>query len=71
MILNEKLLIFPESLLETQEQQEGPTAAKPIEIEVSSLFPELLEPTVEKLIQELRAIEGLSNITDTQTCSWD
>jgi len=52
--------------VDPREQEAGPPIGKPIQIELSSRFPELLEPAVEKVLTGLRGIDGLINIEDSR-----
>ncbi|PIR39010.1 MAG: MFS transporter [Alphaproteobacteria bacterium CG11_big_fil_rev_8_21_14_0_20_39_49] len=53
-------------IINTQDEQAGPGAAKPIELIISSRKPELLEPAVTKILDLTGDIEGLVDIEDTR-----
>lgn len=48
--------------VETRKQEAGPPVGKPIQIEVASDRPELIEPAVRKIYDKLRRMEGLIDI---------
>jgi len=50
--------------VETREQEHGPPVGKPIQIELSSRYPELLPPEVSKVRKHLEAMNGLREIED-------
>jgi multidrug efflux pump len=50
--------------VETREQEHGPPVGKPIQVELSSRFPELLPPAVETVRRHLEGMEGLREIED-------
>ena len=50
--------------VETQKQEAGPPVGKPIQLEVSSDFPELIGPAVARIYERLRNTEGLVDIED-------
>jgi multidrug efflux pump len=53
-------------IVEIQEMEAGPPTGKDIQIEVSSYRPELLEPAVERILDRLRTVEGLKDISDSR-----
>ncbi len=53
-------------LVEIIKQEGGPGEGKPIEIEISSKNPELLNPTAAKLVNGLHKIAGLVDIEDSR-----
>jgi len=53
-------------VIEIRKQEGGPVQGKPIQIQVSSQFPELLQPTVEKLVAGLQQIRGLIDLEDSR-----
>lgn len=53
-------------LIEIQEMEAGPPTGKDIQIEVSSTHPQLLEPAVERILERLRTVEGLKDISDSR-----
>ncbi|HEY8518813.1 MAG TPA: efflux RND transporter permease subunit [Gammaproteobacteria bacterium] len=54
-------------VVEPQGQESGVTSGKPIQIEVASRLPELLDPAVERIIAGMREIGGIIDITDSRT----
>jgi len=52
--------------VDPREQEAGPPIGKPIQIELSSRFPELLEPAVETVLGGLNGLDGLINIEDSR-----
>jgi len=52
--------------VDPREQEAGPPIGKPIQIELSSRIPELLEPAVETVLGGLKGIDGLINIEDSR-----
>lgn len=53
-------------IVEIQDEKSGPKKAKPIELEIGSQFPELLEPTVVKILDNMSKVEGLVDIEDSR-----
>lgn len=53
--------------IESQQQEAGPTAGKPIQIEVSSLDPDEIAPAAEKIAELMRQMGGLRDIEDGRT----
>jgi multidrug efflux pump len=52
--------------IDPREQEFGPPVGKDIQIQLSSVFPELLTPALEKILAELENFEGLINIEDSR-----
>jgi multidrug efflux pump len=52
--------------IEVRKQEGGPVQGKPIQIQVSAQLPELLQPTVAKLVAGLQQIKGLIDIEDSR-----
>jgi len=50
--------------IETREQEHGPPVGKPIQVQLSSRFPELLPGAIETLRQQFESMEGLREIDD-------
>jgi len=50
--------------IETREQEHGPPVGKPIQVQLSSRFPELLPPAIESLRAHLENMPGLREIDD-------
>lgn len=57
---------IPGIIVEVLEQREGPPSGKKINIEVSSRFPELLEPVVEKLVDKMKKDGRFVDISDSR-----
>ena len=52
--------------IEARKPQDGPQQGKPISIELSSRFPELLVDTVGKVREALESLDGVINVEDTR-----
>ena len=50
--------------VETREQEHGPPVGKPIQIQLSSRFPESLPPAVKAIRSHLKSMDGLREIED-------
>ncbi len=50
--------------LEVRKDDNGPSSGKALQLEISSRFPELLQPTMEKIRSQLEAHAAFVNITD-------
>lgn len=53
-------------VIEIQEMEAGPPTGKDIQIEVSSYRPQLLEPAVERIVEQLEQVEGLKDVSDSR-----
>ncbi len=53
-------------IVDTRKQESGPPVGKPVQLQISSLYPELLPRAVAKMTAGLRAIGGLINIEDSR-----
>jgi multidrug efflux pump len=53
-------------IIDRRKQEQGPPVGKPVAVELSSRFPELLSPMVEKVLEGFYSIEGLINIEDSR-----
>jgi len=53
-------------IVDRRKQEQGPPVGKPVAVELSSRYPELLAPSVEKVLESFHAIEGLINIEDSR-----
>ncbi len=51
-------------IVEPRQQEAGPAVGKPIQIEVSSINPALIEPVALQISQALREVDGLVDIED-------
>jgi len=52
--------------VDPREEKAGPPIGKPVQLELASRFPELLEPAVEKVLAGLDRVDGLVNIEDSR-----
>jgi multidrug efflux pump len=52
--------------LEVRKEEAGPPVGKPIQVQLSSRFPEKLEPAVERLRAHFEQMDGLVDITDSR-----
>jgi len=64
--IKERTKDIPGIVINAQDEQAGPGAAKPIELEISSRIPQLLEPTVEAILASMENISDLVDIEDTR-----
>lgn len=53
-------------IIEFRKEKPGPPIGKPIFIELSSNYPERLEPELKKILQKLKSIKGLKGIEDSR-----
>ena len=53
-------------IVDTREQESGPPVGKPVQLQMSSVYPELLPAAVAKASAGLHAIDGLINIEDSR-----
>ncbi len=53
-------------IVDSRKQEEGPPVGKPIQLELSSRYPERLAPMVEKILPGLAEIGGFTNIEDSR-----
>ncbi|MCC7428520.1 MAG: efflux RND transporter permease subunit [Alphaproteobacteria bacterium] len=53
-------------VVETQRERAGPPIGKPVQIELASRFPELLQPAIARIAAEMRTMPGLRDIEDTR-----
>lgn len=54
-------------IIEIQEEKGGPVAGKPIDLQLSSQYPELLEPAVKKVLEKFKTMPALKDIDDTRS----
>ena len=54
-------------IVDTREQESGPPVGKPVQLQISSLHPEVLPVVVAKVAAGLHAIDGLINIEDSRS----
>ena len=52
-------------LIDAREEEQGPPVGKPLQLQMSSRFPELLPPLVNKVRARFESMDGLVNIEDT------
>ncbi|MCW5698397.1 MAG: efflux RND transporter permease subunit [Rhodospirillales bacterium] len=52
--------------VDPREEEAGPPVGKPVQLELSSRYPELLQPAVEKVLAKLPEIGDLINIEDSR-----
>ena len=65
--VREKTAHIPGIKIETSKQEGGPPSAADVQIEVSSRFPELLNPTVDAILERMRKTDGLVEIRDDRS----
>jgi len=53
-------------IIDRRKQESGPPVGKPIQVELSSRYPELLEPAIVQILQGLKDIGGFTNIEDSR-----
>ncbi len=53
-------------IVEAREPEVGPPTGKPVQLQLTSRFPELLAPEVEKIRRYFESIDGLIDIEDTR-----
>ncbi len=56
---------IPGIIVETREEEMGPPTGRPINIEISSLYPETLEPVAKNIIQRMQEAGTFVDINDT------
>ncbi len=54
-------------LVEAAEPDAGPPTGKPVQVHVSSRYPEAIEPVLNRILEKVRTIEGLVEIEDTRS----
>ena len=64
--IEEKISDLVGIIIDRRKQEQGPPVGKPVAVELSSRYPELLSPSVEKVLEGFYAIEGLINIEDSR-----
>ena len=52
--------------VDPREEEAGPPVGKPVQLELASRYPEVLAPTVEKILAGLAEIGGFENIEDSR-----
>ncbi len=53
-------------IVDRRKEEQGPPVGKPVVVELSSRYPELLNAGVEEVLKSLAAMKGLINIEDTR-----
>ncbi len=53
-------------IIDRRKQEQGPPVGKPVALELSSRYPELLAPSVERILEGFHSIDGLINIEDSR-----
>ncbi len=53
-------------IIEVQQQESGPPVGKPVQVQVSSRFPELLPPTIQRIRDEMDKIGGFVDVNDSR-----
>ena len=53
-------------IVDRRKEEQGPPVGKPIAVELSSRYPELLIPSIEKVVESFHSIKGLINIEDSR-----
>ncbi|HJN25323.1 MAG TPA: efflux RND transporter permease subunit, partial [Rhodospirillales bacterium] len=64
--IEEKISDLVGIIIDRRKQEQGPPVGKPVAVELSSRYPELLSPSVGKVLEGFYAIEGLINIEDSR-----
>ena len=62
--IRERTADFAGIFIEIREQEAGPPVGKPIQIEIASEDPLLLEPAAEQIVGAMRGIDGIVDIDD-------
>jgi len=52
--------------VDPREEEQGPPVGKPVQVQLSSRFPELLQPAVEQVLRGFEQIDGLINVEDSR-----
>lgn len=63
--VRERLQGIPGIAMEIREDRAGPQSEKPIEIEIASRLPDLLEPTTHALMAHLDTVDGLVDVDNS------
>ncbi len=53
-------------IIDRRKQETGPPVGKPVQVQLSSRYPELLAPAVERVLEGFKGIDGLTNIEDSR-----
>lgn len=53
-------------IIDRRKQEQGPPVGKPVQVQLSSRYPELLAPAIEQVLEGLKGIDGLTNIEDSR-----
>lgn len=65
--VRERLSVVPGIQIELNEQEQGPPTGKPLQLEVSANDFDLLNSTVNRILQVMDEVGGFTNIEDTRT----
>ncbi|MHA1572822.1 MAG: efflux RND transporter permease subunit, partial [Alphaproteobacteria bacterium] len=65
--IRKRVAVIPGIVVEIRKQQEGPSAGKPIQIELRGHDPKLLLPAIVKLRKALTSVKGLRDVEDTRS----
>ena len=65
--VRERLSVVPGIQIELNEQEQGPPTGKPLQLEVSANDCDLLNSTVNRILQVMDEVGGFTNIEDTRT----
>ncbi|MCP5374043.1 MAG: efflux RND transporter permease subunit [Hyphomicrobiales bacterium] len=52
--------------VDPREEEQGPPVGKPVQVQLSSRFPDLLIPAVEKVLHGFEEVGGLTNVEDSR-----
>ncbi|HER25515.1 MAG TPA: efflux RND transporter permease subunit, partial [Rhodospirillales bacterium] len=53
-------------IIDRRKQETGPPVGKPVQVQLTSRYPELLPPAIEIVLAGLQGIDGLTNIEDSR-----
>lgn len=54
-------------VLEVREEQSGPSAGKPVNLEISSMYPEVLDSAAKRVYEKMKSMHELRNVSDTRS----
>jgi multidrug efflux pump len=64
--VRERTKDIPGIIIEMRKERKGPASGKPIQLEVGSRFPELIEPALKRILEGMEALGGFTDITDSR-----
>lgn len=64
--IRERASVIPGIMVEVRENQEGPPSGKDVQMELSSYFPERLNPAVETALRAMEEIGGFVGVEDSR-----